>query len=213
MGIFRRIWNWLRSLFGGKKKDETDQLDRYVRQIQEALLNMKAQTEAVLAAQDKRKREIAQCEDQIAKMERYAAKAVSGDQDKDARFFLDKKAALQKQLEELQKQEKAAQSYASQAEKLYNKASAQLNDITARRDAVKAKLAAAELSQAMNSLGDGSLRENEQKAQAALDRAEAMAELEGRGKDNDLSELMSKYDQAENSGGAEESDIRPAGGQ
>lgn len=58
-------------LFGGKKKDETDQLDRYVRQIQEALLNMKAQTEAVLAAQDKRKREIAQCEDQIAKMERY----------------------------------------------------------------------------------------------------------------------------------------------
>ncbi len=213
MGIFRRIWNWLRSLFGGKKKDETDQLDRYVRQIQEALLNMKAQTEAVLAAQDKRKREIAQCEDQIAKMERYAAKAVSGDQDKDARFFLDKKAALQKQLEELQKQEKAAQSYASQAEKLYDKASAQLNDSTARRDAVKAKLAAAELSQAMNSLGDGSLRENEQKAQAALDRAEAMAELEGRGKDNDLSELMSKYDQAENSGGAEESDIRPAGGQ
>ena len=174
---------------------------------------MKAQTEAVLAAQDKRKREIAQCEDQIAKMERYAAKAVSGDQDKDARFFLDKKAALQKQLEELQKQEKAAQSYASQAEKLDDKASAQLNDITARRDAVKAKLAAAELSQAMNSLGDGSLRENEQKAQAALDRAEAMAELEGRGKDNDLSELMSKYDQAENSGGAEESDIRPAGGQ
>ena len=213
MGIFRRIWNWLRSLFGGKKKDETDQLDRYVRQIQEALLNMKAQTEAVLAAQDKRKREIAQCEDQIAKMERYAAKAVSGDQDKDARFFLDKKAALQKQLEELQKQEKVAQSYASQAEKLYDKASAQLNDITARRDAVKAKLAAAELSQAMNSLGDGSLRENEQKAQAALDRAEAMAELEGRGKDNDLSELMSKYDQAENSEGAEESDIRPAGGQ
>ena len=213
MGIFRRIWNWLRSLFGGKKKDETDQLDRYVRQIQEALLNMKAQTEAVLAAQDKRKREIAQCEDQIAKMERYAAKAVSGDQDKDARFFLDKKAALQKQLEELQKQEKAAQSYASQAEKLYDKASAQLNDITARRDAVKAKLAAAELSQAMNSLGDGSLRENEQKAQAALDRAEAGGELEGRGKDNDLSELMSKYDQAENSGGAEESDIRPAGGQ
>ncbi len=213
MGIFKRIWNWLRSLFGGKKKDETEQLDRYVRQMQEALLNMKAQTEAVLAAQEKRKREIAQCEDQIAKMERYAAKAVSGDQDKDARFFLDKKAALQKQLEELQKQEKAAQSYASQAEKLYDKASSQLNDITARRDAVKAKLAVAELSQAMNSLGDGSLRENEQKAQAALDRAEAMAELEGRGKDNDLSELMSKYDRAESSEGAEESDIQqPSGG-
>ncbi len=197
MGIFKRIWNWLRSLFGGRKKDEKEELNQYVRQMQEALLNMKAQTEAVLAAGEKRKREIAQCEEQIAKMEKYAEKAVAGGQDSDARFFLEKKASLEKQLAGLKKQDEAAAGYASQAEKLYEKAQAQLNDITARKDAVQAKLAAAELAQSISRLDESSLQESERKAQAALDRAEAMAELENRGQSSDLSDLMSKYDQAD----------------
>ncbi len=201
MGIFKRIWNWLCSLFGGGKKKEAAELDHYVRTMQEALGNMKAQTEAVLAAQEKKKREITQCEAEIAKMARYAEKAVRDDRDQEARFFLEKKANLEKQLADLKKQRDLAAGYTSQAERLYQKAEQQLQEITARKDAVKAKMAAAELTEAMNRLESGrtgaSLASMEADAQAALDKAEAIAELEGRSADSELEALMNKYD-AEN---------------
>ena len=199
MGIFKRIWNWLCSLFGGGKKKEAAELERCVRTMQEALGNMKAQTEAVVAAQEKRRREIARCEEEIAKMGRYAEKAVREDRDSEARFFLEKKAGLEKRLAGLTKQRDMAAGYTSQAERLYQKAESQLHEITARKDAVKAKMAAAELAEAMNRLNSGqagsSLLSMEADAQAALDKAEAIAELEGRGADCDLQALMSKYDE------------------
>ena len=122
MGIFKRIWNWLCSLFGGGKKKEAAELERCVRTMQEALGNMKAQTEAVVAAQEKRRREIARCEEEIAKMGRYAEKAVREDRDSEARFFLEKKAGLEKRLAGLTKQRDMAAGYTSQAERLYQKA-------------------------------------------------------------------------------------------
>ena len=111
MGIFKRIWNWLCSLFGGGKKKEAAELERCVRTMQEALGNMKAQTEAVVAAQEKRRREIARCEEEIAKMGRYAEKAVREDRDSEARFFLEKKAGLEKRLAGLTKQRDMAAGY------------------------------------------------------------------------------------------------------
>lgn len=195
MGIFKRIWNWLRSLFGGKGRREAAELDRCVRTMQEALLSMKAQTEAVLAAQDKRKREITRCEEELAKMGRYAEKALKEDREEDARFFLEKKASLEKQLADLRSRQAQAAGYTSQAERLYQKAQSQLNEVTARKDAVRAKLAAAELTESLNRLNDGALAAGEAQAQAALDRAEAMAELEGRTADRELEALMSKYDE------------------
>lgn len=198
MGLLKRIWRWLCSLFGGGRKRETDDLDRYVRQMQEALLSMKAQTEAVQAAQEKRAREIARCEEEIRKMERYAAKAAGEDRDDEARFFLEKKASLSKELLRLTSARDMAAGYTAQAENLCNKAQAQLSEITARKDAVKAKLAAAELMESMNRLNEGqagsSLSGLEAGAQAAMDRAEAMAELEGRTGGSELEALMNKYD-------------------
>ena len=204
MGIFRRIWNWLKSLFGGRKS-ESEELDRYVRQMQEGLRNMKAQTEAIAAAQEKRRREILQCEEEMDKMSRYAQKAVAENRESDARFFLEKKAALAKRRDELTRQRDAAADYTAQAERLCSQAGRQLEEITARKDAVKAKMAAAQMMESMNHLADrntGSMSSMEDTAQAALDRAEAMAELEGRTGDRDLEELMSRYDEEDGAGRA-----------
>lgn len=204
MGILKRIWNWLCSLFGGRKKDEITEFERCVSQMQEVLRNMKAQTEAVLAAQDKRKRERIQCEEQIARMERYAEKAAAGGDDRNARIFLEKKEALLRQLDEFTKQSEAAAGYTYQAQNLYRKAESQLNEITARKDAVKAKMAAAQLQEAMNQLESGrlggSLDAQAAEAQAALDKAEALAELESRTGDSDMEALMRKYDEEEGAG-------------
>jgi len=215
MNFFKRIWNWLCSLFGGGKKREQREFEQSVRQMQEALGNMKAQTEAVLAAQEKRRREMAQCDEQIAKMERYAAKASKEGRDSEARFFMEKKEALARQLAALRQQAQAAERYTSQAESLYRSAQSRLGDITARHDSVKAKLAAAELAESMNRLQEGgageALAKQEAEAQAALDKAEALAELEGRTGQQELESLMKKYD-SEDVGAGRETSAEPKPG-
>ena len=171
---------------------------------------MKAQTEAIAAAQEKRRREIWQCEEEMDKMSRYANKAVAENRESDARFFLEKKAALAKRRDEISRQQNAAADYTSQAERLCSQAGRQLEEITARKDAVKAKMAAAHLMESIHHLTDsgaaGSMSAMEDTAQAALDRAEAMAELEGRTKDRDLEELMSRYDEEDGASFAQDTD-------
>ncbi len=194
MKLLRRIWNWIRSLFGGKHREQA-QFEASVRQMEEALRSMKAQTEAARAAQDKRRREEEECRDEAAKMERYAQKAVAEGRDSDARFFLEKRDAAQKRLAEMTRLSSQVASYTSQADDLCRKAEAQLAELEARKDAVEAKMAAAKLQESMNQLGNGTLESMDAEAQAAVDKAEAMAELEGRGKDRELDELMRKYDQ------------------
>ncbi len=192
MGIFKRIWNWICSLFSGRK-DDTKDFTAYVRQMEEALRNMKAQTQAILAAEEKRKREAAQCQEQIEKMARYAAKAADQGDDGNARFFLEKKAVLEHRLEELRKKSEAAAGYTAQAEALYQRSQSQLEEITARKDAIQAKMAQAQLVQSIGELENSSwnqtLRGQAEEAQRALDKAEAMAELEERGADGDLAAL------------------------
>ena len=203
MGIFKRIWNWICSLFGAQKSEKAD-VDQYIREMQEMLRNMKAQTEAVIVAQDKKNRELAQCREQIIKMVRYAEKALHQNDEAGARFFLEKKAVLDRRLADLEQQVAAAADYTAQAEVLQQKAEAQLAEIMARRDGVKAKLAAAELAGSMSELESSTwnqtLQAKAEEAQLALDKAEALAELEERAADGDLAALMRKYDQTEETG-------------
>lgn len=198
MSIFKRIWEWIRSLFGGKKKNEFAEFERYANAMQEALRNMKAKTEAVLAEQDKRKREIAQCRSDIDKMTRYAEKAEKSG-GSDAAYFLEKRDALSKRLSELEQAAEAASGYTAQAEALYGKTEQELLELTARKDTIKAKVMAAELQESINALENGqeaeAMRTKAEEVQKAADKAAALAELEGRSHGSELDELIKKYDQ------------------
>ena len=55
---------------------------------------VKAETAAVMATEAKAKRELAECQDEIAKMQRYAEKALTAGSESDARRFLEKKGEL-----------------------------------------------------------------------------------------------------------------------
>ncbi len=196
--LLKRFWNWLCSLFGGRGRREKKEFEQSVSKMQEELQNMKVQTEAVTAAQEKRKRQEAELREEISKMTRYTQKALNEGRDSDAAFFKDKKESLEKQLDQLLAQSGQAADYTAQAERLYRQAESELNEITARRDAVAAKMAAADLMQSMNDLnnsaGSAAMNKADDDAQRALDKAEAMAELDGRRQEADLQELMKKYD-------------------
>lgn len=213
MSIFRRIWEWIRSLFGGKKKNEFAEFERYVKSVQEALRSMKAKTEAVLVEQDRRNREIAQCRSDIDKMSRYAEKAQQKGS-ADAAYFLDKRDSLIRRLNELEQASEAAAGYTNQAEALYEQAERELQELAARKDTIQAKVMAAELQESIHALENGqaaeAMRARAQEAQRAADKAEAMAELDGRSSHgSELDELMKKYDQSDHP--AREPESRQAG--
>ena len=54
-----------------KAEDPEKMIDKYIRDIEEDMRNVKAETAAVMATETKAKRELSECQDEIAKMQRY----------------------------------------------------------------------------------------------------------------------------------------------
>lgn len=187
MTILKRIWNWIRSLFSGKKQDEAKDLDRQVEKTWEMLRNMKAKTEAVLVEQEKRKREISQCKAELDKMNLYAEKAGEGSQD--AICFQEKAEKLGKRLQELEQAEKLSGVYVTKATELYDSTRQRLQEVAEKRDVIQANSLSASLSE--------SLRDLERQA----DKAEALAELDQgvTGHSSEMEQLMAKYDEQKQS--------------
>ena len=77
-----------------KAEDPEKMIDKYIRDIEEDMRNVKAETAAVMAAETKAKRELTECQDEMAKMQRYAEKALTAGNEGDARRFLEKKGQL-----------------------------------------------------------------------------------------------------------------------
>ena len=161
-----------------RAEDPEKMIDEYLRDFESDLGKVKAETAAVMAAETKAKRELDECTDGIAKMQRYAEKALMAGNDNDARQFLEKKAQLVKQQENLQ----------------------------AKRDAVKAKVAVAKTQEKMNKMGSSisgageamaAFDRMEEKANRMLDEANAMSQLNARG--DSIEDLAKKYDMDESS--------------
>ena len=77
-----------------KAEDPEKLIDKYLRDIEEDLGKVKAETAAVMAAETKAKRELDECAEEAAKMQKYAEKALLAGNDGDARQFLEKKMQL-----------------------------------------------------------------------------------------------------------------------
>lgn len=81
-----------------KHKDKTIDTSRQVEQI---LRNQKAQDDALRASRDQKMRQIAQCQDQISRMDQYAETAMVRGDERMARFYLEKKLQWKEQMLDL----------------------------------------------------------------------------------------------------------------
>lgn len=189
-----------------KAEDPEKMIDKYIRDIEEDMRNVKAETAAVMATETKAKRELTECQDEIAKMQRYAEKALTAGNEGDARRFLEKKGELASKQAGLQQAYELAAANASKMREMHDKLTKDLEGLQAKRDAIKAKAAVAKTQEKINKMGANvsgageamaAFDRMEAKVDRMLDEANAMAELNS-GEDS-IDDLAAKYDAGGNS--------------
>ena len=188
-----------------KAEDPEKMIDQYLRNIESDLGKVKSETAAVMAEETRCKRQLDECNAEIDKFQKYAEKAVMAGNDNDARQFLAKKAQLEQQRTSLQQAYDIAAANAAKMKQMHDKLCKDIADLNARKDSIKAKMAAAKTQEKLNKLGasvEGAMGSMsafdrmEAKADQMLDKANAMAELNAGDKD-DVDDLAAKYDSVE----------------
>lgn len=185
-----------------KAEDPEKMIDQYLRNLNKDLGKVKSETASVMAEEQRAKREVNECQEEMEKMERYAMKALEAGNEGDARKFLEKKNTLAAKLTELQTAYQLASSNSLQMKQMHDKLIADIGELESRRSMLKAKWSVAKTQERMNKLGSSVTKSGgsisafermEEKVNRALDEANAMAELNAGPKD-EIADLTAKYD-------------------
>ena len=186
-----------------KVEDPMKMIDQYLRNLESDLGKVKAETAAVMAEETKSKRELDECIDSINKMQTYAEKALLSGNEADARTFLSKKGELNNKLISLQQTYDIAKENSTKMREMHDKLIKDISQLNTRRDELKAKMAVANTQEKLNKIGSSvngaignmsKFDEMEAKINKKLDTANAMAELNNSQKEENIEDLIAKYD-------------------
>ena len=186
-----------------KVEDPMKMIDQYLRNLESDLGKVKAETAAVMAEETKSKRELDECVDSINKMQTYAEKALLSGNEADARTFLSKKGELNNKLISLQQTYDIAKENSTKMREMHDKLIKDISQLNTRRDKLKAKMAVANTQEKLNKIGSSvngaignmsKFDEMEAKINKKLDTANAMAELNNSQKEENIEDLIAKYD-------------------
>lgn len=186
-----------------KVEDPMKMIDQYLRNLESDLGKVKAETAAVMAEETKSKRELDECMDSINKMQTYAEKALLSGNEADARTFLSKKGELNNKLISLQQTYDIAKENSTKMREMHDKLIKDISQLNTRRDELKAKMAVANTQEKLNKIGSSvngaignmsKFDEMEAKINKKLDTANAMAELNNSQKEENIEDLIAKYD-------------------
>ena len=186
-----------------KVEDPMKMIDQYLRNLESDLGKVKAETAAVMAEETKSKRELDECVDSINKMQTYAEKALLSGNEADARTFLSKKGELNNKLISRQQTYDIAKENSTKMREMHDKLIKDISQLNTRRDELKAKMAVANTQEKLNKIGSSvngaignmsKFDEMEAKINKKLDTANAMAELNNSKKEENIEDLIAKYD-------------------
>ena len=208
MGVLQRFKDIMSANINAlldKAEDPEKMIDQYLRDLNEDLGKVKAETAAVMADEQRAKRELDECNAEIAKMQSYAEKAVVAGNDADATEFLTKKQQLTTKQASLQQAYDLAAANSMKMRQMHDKLTKDIGELNARRDEIKAKVKVAKAQEKINSMTStvgnadsarASFARMEEKANKMLDEANAMAELNAAENTDSIDDLAAKYDTA-----------------
>lgn len=101
MGILSRFKDIMSSNINAlldKAEDPEKMIDQCLRNLNSDLGKVKSETASIMAEEQRAKRVLDDCEEEIAKMQTYAVKALEANNENDARKFLEHKASLSAKL-------------------------------------------------------------------------------------------------------------------
>ena len=212
MGIIKRFKDIMSANINAlldKAEDPAKMVDQYLRDMQNDLGKVKAETAAVMAEAARSKRQLDECDAEIEKMQKYAIKALQAGNEEDAKKFLEQKQKLTADREGFQQAADNAQANADKMRAMHDKLTKDIAALNERKASIKAKMAAAKAQEKMNDLtakvgntkltdGTAAFDRMEAKANQMLDQANAMAELNSSGSVESIDDLASKYDTTSN---------------
>ncbi|MEO3945300.1 PspA/IM30 family protein [Gorillibacterium sp. CAU 1737] len=188
MGILSRFTEIMKANIGdlGKRGDDLEaRIDEYMRRLNQDLGSVKAETAAVMAAENRAKRALDECTAEIRKLERYAEKSVADGEDDAALRFLEKKEKQVGLWNDLQTAHEEASSNAGKMKQLLDKLTEDIRELTERQTAWKAQA---------GSDGTAKLGTLRDQTSLALDEALALAELRGNGERDRLERELAELD-------------------
>ncbi len=185
-----------------KVEDPGKMIDQCLRNLNSDLGKVKAETASIMAEEQRAKRALDECTEEANKLQNYAIKALEANNEEDARRFLERKSTLGAKEAGLKEAYELAASNATKMREMHDKLVADIRELESRRDMIKGKLSVAKTQERINKIGSSVNSANnsisafdrmEEKANKALDQANAMAELNAAPKD-EIKDLKSKYD-------------------
>lgn len=219
MGILSRFRDVMKANVNhvlARAQDPEKTVNEYMRSLNSDLGQVKAETAAVLSDESRAKRALDECTAEIKKLQRYAEKsAESGDEDK-ARSFLEKKAEQAEKRNELQAAYDRASAKAKMMNHMHEKLVADMGQLESRHAELKGRMAAAQAQQQANernasaSNASAALKAMEDKANQALNEAEALAELRAGAQEDDLDVLIAQLEQQMNAKAGNNGQVTPS---
>ena len=210
MGVIQRFKDIMSANINAmldKAENPEKMIDQYMRNLENDLGKVKAETASVMAEEARAKRAYDEALAEVEKYQKYAEKAVAAGNDNDARVFLQSKKTAQSKLEGLKLTYDTAAANAQKMRQMHDKLVTDINQLDSRRDAIKAKMKVAKtqdrLNKMTNNLSDSAssmaaFDRMEAKANAMLDQANAMTELNQTTQESGIDSLAAKYDAAPN---------------
>ena len=182
-----------------KMENPAVMIDQYLREMMNDLAQVKKETAGVMAEEARCKRERDQNVDETAKYAKLTMKALEQGNEEDARVFLSKKQELEAVGASLETSYAVAHENAVKMRQMHDKLVRDINDLKTRKEAIKSKIAVAKTQEKVNKISTGGKKDftgkfekMEAKADAMLDRATAMADLNSIPVDEAM-ELEKKY--------------------
>lgn len=205
MGIIARFKSIMEANINAlldKAEDPEKMIDQLMRDLTDDLAKVKEETAGVIADEKQAKRRVDECKAEIEELMGYAKKAVAANNDVDAKKFLNEKAKKENMLVSLEATYATAKANADNMRAMHDKLVNDLHDLDARKDVIKGKMAVAKAQQRVNEMSGSAIdgansrmaafERMEAKADDALDRAQAMADL-NKSQVDDMKSLKDKY--------------------
>lgn len=205
MGILTRFRDIMSSNINAlldKAEDPEKMIDQCLRNLNSDLGKVKSETATIMAEEQRAKRELDECNEEIEKMQSFAIKALEANNEDDARKFLEEKASISSRQAGLFEAYELAKNNAAHMRQMHDKLVDDIGELEARKDMIKGKIAVAKTQERINKMGSSvasandsiaSFEKYEDMANKALDKANAMAELNRSSSDQSIKDLTEKY--------------------
>ncbi len=205
MSILARFKNIMTSNINAlldKAEDPEKMVDQILRDLNKDLRNVKSETATIMAEEKRQKRELDELLKEIEKMESYAVRALEEGNEDDARKFLERKKDLTEKEEDLKSTYELSVESSLKMKEMHDKLTRDIDELEARKNTIKSKMSMAKTQEKLNNIGSSTDKVGdslsafdrmEAKANQALDKAEAMSEL-NKSVNDSIEDLTKKYD-------------------